>query len=100
VDDTDTNDVLEHILAELENAPTGLSLDELGRRLGTERSALEGMIAYLVRKGKLQDDESAQESTMAMCESCNCGASCPGPQGCPFVMAMPRTFSLSSQDGD
>ncbi len=53
------------------------------------------MINYLVRKGKLQDDYQVQEAAMGACSSGSCGRSCPGPQACPFVMEMPRTFSLA-----
>ncbi len=49
--------MLKQVLAELESAGSALNLNDLSRRLGIERSALEGMVAYLVQKGKLQDDE-------------------------------------------
>jgi len=74
-------------------------LNDLGRKLGVEQSALEGMIDYWVRKGRLQDDEAVNA---AICNSgaCSSGVSCPGPQGCPFVVKMPRTFSLVSHGGN
>jgi UDP-N-acetylglucosamine pyrophosphorylase len=75
--------MLEQVLQELELAKSAVNLNDLGRKLGVERSALEGMIAYLVRKGKLGSR-----------------ASCPGPQGCPYVVKMPRTFSLTIQDSN
>jgi hypothetical protein len=86
--------MLKQVLTELENAGSALNLNELSRKLGIERSALEGMVAYLVQKGKLQDDEKVQELALGLCSSGSCGGSCPGPQGCPFVARMPRTFSL------
>jgi len=92
--------MLKQVLTELENAESALNLNELSRKLGIERSALEGMIAYMVQKGKLQDDERAQDITMGLCNAGSCGGSCPGPQGCPFVVKMPRTFSLPASDGD
>jgi len=91
--------MLRQVLQELESARSAVNLNDLGRKLGVERSALEGMIAYLVHKGKLRDDERAQEIAMGLCNSGSCGGSCPGPQGCPFVMKMPRTFSLNPRDG-
>ncbi len=75
-----------------------MNLSALSRKLDIERSALEGMIAYLVQKGKLQDDEKAREIAMGMCDTGSCGGFCPGPQGCPYVMRMPRTFSLTTSD--
>ena len=91
--------MLSQVLQELESAKSAVNLNELSRKLDIERSALEGMIAYLVQKGKLQDDEKAQGIAMGMCDAGSCGGSCPGPQGCPFVMKMPRTFSLNPRDG-
>ena len=82
--------MLKRILNEFESASGGLSINELGHRISVERGALEGMIDYLVLKGKLQDDEKVQEV-------CSSGSCCPGPQGCPYVIKMPRTFSLTTQ---
>lgn len=92
--------MLRQVLRELESAKSAVNLNELSRKLGIERSALEGMIAYLVQKGELRDDERAQEIAMGLCDSGSCGGSCPRPQGCPFVMKMPRTFSLNPRDGN
>lgn len=92
--------MLSQVLQELESAKSAVNLNELSRKLDIERSALEGMIAYLVQKGKLQDDEKTQGIAMGMCDAGGCGGSCPGPQGCPFVMKMPRTFSLNPRDGN
>jgi hypothetical protein len=47
--------MLSRILKEFEGAKGPLDLNELSRRLGVERSALDGMLEYLVRKGKLRE---------------------------------------------
>jgi hypothetical protein len=47
--------MLSTILKEFERAEGPLDLNELSRRLGVERSALDGMLEYLVRKGKLRE---------------------------------------------
>ncbi len=47
--------VLRQILQELESAQGPVSLNDLSRKLGVERGALEGMIAFLARKGRLGD---------------------------------------------
>lgn len=86
--------MLRRILQAFESAPDGMSIDQLSHRLGVDRGALEGMIDYLVHKGRLQDDRAVSE---AMCSTGKC-ASCPGAQKCPFVMEMPRTFSLPERD--
>jgi len=90
--------MLQRILNEFESAPGGISINELGHRIGVERGALEGMIDYLVRKGRLQDDKTA--TAVTMCQSSSCGASCPGSRGCPFVVETPRTFSIVPEDSD
>ena len=92
--------MLRQILQELASAQGPVNMNDLSRKLGVERSALQGMIDYWVRKGRLQDDDQALEAAMSVCTSGNCSTSCPGPQGCPFVMKMPRTFSLISREAD
>jgi hypothetical protein len=92
--------MLSQVLAELKGAESALDLNELSRRLGIERTALEGMILTLVHQGKLQDDEKAYEVAMGLCDSRSCGASCPGPKGCPFIVKLPRTYSLTATDND
>jgi hypothetical protein len=47
--------MLSEILKAFRGAGGPLDMNELGRRLGTERSALEGMLATLVRQGKLRE---------------------------------------------
>ena len=92
--------MLGQILQELRSAKSALNLNELSHKLGIERSALEGMIVYLAQKGKLQDDDEAMQAVLGACNTGSCGGSCRGPQGCPFAMKMPRTFSLISTDRD
>jgi DNA-binding MarR family transcriptional regulator len=46
--------MLSQIIKELESAGGAIDLDELSRRLGVERSALDGMIETLVGKGRLR----------------------------------------------
>jgi len=86
--------VLHQVLQEIEAAQGAVNLNELSRKLGVERGALVGMIQYWVRKGRLKDDSQAEEIPLNSCASSACGHSCPGPQGCPFVMQLPRTYTL------
>lgn len=82
------------VLHEVEAARALLDLNELSRRLDVERSVLEGMIQFWVRKGRLVDDAAtAGQATMA-CAAHGCGSGCSGAQGCPFTMKMPRTIAL------
>ncbi|MBK8027594.1 MAG: hypothetical protein IPK19_41000 [Chloroflexi bacterium] len=63
-----------------------ISLPQLARELGIERTMLETMIEHWVRKGKLR------ESGAAACTTCGSAS------GCPFVVAMPRSFERVRDD--
>jgi hypothetical protein len=86
--------MLKQVLKEIEAAGGTISLDALGQRLGLDRSTLEGMIQFWVRKGRLKEDNFFSSGT-GNCVTGSCGGSCSGPQGCPFTMRMPRTYSLA-----
>jgi hypothetical protein len=86
--------MLHQILQEIEAAQGPLNLNELSHKLAIERGALEGMIQYWVRKGRLKDDNQPVAEP-AVCATGSCGQHCSGPQGCPFVMKMPQTYSLT-----
>ena len=83
--------MLWRVLQEVERAQAPLELNELSRRLEIDRSVLDGIIEFWVRKGRLVEDAGAASGFV--CAPQGCG-SCSGPQGCPFVMKMPRTISL------
>lgn len=82
--------MLHQVLHALESAQGPVNLDDLSRQLGVERSALEGMIDFWVRKGRLRDSASA-----ACGGGAGAGCSCSShPQGCAFDRAAPRTITL------
>ena len=58
--------MLSRILKEFKEANEPLDLNELSRRLGIERSTLEGMLELLVRQGKLRE-VGADTETCAHC---------------------------------
>jgi len=89
--------MLQQVLQEIKQAQGPVNLNDLARKLGVERSALEGMIQFWVRKGRLTDDILEAETPHDVCESM-CSNSCPGPSKCAFVMSMPRTYSLRLDD--
>jgi hypothetical protein len=62
--------VLSKILEELRNFNGVMSLSELSRRLGVERSALDGMMETLIRQGKIKE----LSCPAAACSGC-CGRS-------------------------
>lgn len=89
--------MLHRVLQEIEAAQGLINLNDLSRKLGVEPGALEGMIGYWVRKGRLRDAGRPTEIPLNHCATPACGRSCPGPQGCPFVIKMPKTYTLLGQ---
>lgn len=85
--------MLQQVLHQLKTTKGAINLNDMAQQLGIERSALDGMIEYWVRKGRLKADDVAPAGPHAACSSC--ASSCPGPQSCPFVLTMPRTYSLT-----
>lgn len=89
--------MLNEILQAVASANGPLSLGSLSKQLGAEPSALEGMILYWVRKGRLRI-EGVNAQTATACDSGHCGLSCPGPTNCPFSIQLPDMMSLSVID--
>ena len=83
--------MLERLLATIQASAGPIGFDDLSDRLSIERSALEPMLALLVRKGLLT--EWSQAGTDVACGSVGCGASCAGVSGCPMG-GMPRILEL------
>lgn len=88
--------MLWRVLQEFEAASAPLDLNELSRRLGIDRSALDGMIEFWVRKGRLVDDATGAAAATSACAGHGCGGHCASAAHCPFTMTMPRTISLVS----
>ena len=72
--------MLWQVLHAVEAAHTPLDLNELSRRLDVDRSVLDGIIQFWVRKGRLVEDAAAGEVSGVACASHGCGGSCPGPR--------------------
>ncbi len=71
--------MLERIVEEVKNNPGPLTVKELARRLDIEEGALEGMLEYLERKGRLsvfRPDECDGAGGVA-CVACVFGQGCP-----------------------
>jgi hypothetical protein len=64
--------MLMEILKAFREADGPMDLEGLSRKLGTERSALEGMLETLVRQGKLREVDVGGET----CGNCHGKASC------------------------
>lgn len=87
--------MLHAILHELQTTPEPITITQLSRKLGVQRSALEGMIQFWVRKGRLSidDDLGGGAAEVSVCDSKACLRSCPGPQQCPLVTAPLKSYT-------
>ena len=91
--------MLKQVLHEIESAQGPVNLDALGRKLNIDRGALDGMIQFWVRKGRLQLEGQPNTETAAVCGG-SCRTACAGPQSCPFVVHLPLTYSLNPTPGE
>ncbi|MCS6826264.1 MAG: FeoC-like transcriptional regulator [Caldilinea sp.] len=80
------------ILQEVEAAQGPVTLDELSRRLDIDRSALEGMIQFWVRKGRLIDDKPASDGSEFVCAAHHCSRLCSTVHACPYHVWTPLIF--------
>lgn len=92
--------MLNQVLLEIRSAQNSLNLNELSHKLHIDRSALDGMIQFWVRKGRLRDDAADLAAVTSICSPPSCGGSCTGMAVCPFVAKMPKTYSIPAQKGN
>ena len=88
--------MLRQVLQELESAVGPVDLNALSGKLGVERSALEGMIEFWVRKGRLKEEYAA--GIKRACVGDDYPAKCSDAHVCSLVTNLPRSFSLSLYD--
>lgn len=82
-----TQSTLRQVLTIFETATSPLSLPKVARELDISQERLEGMIQHWVRRGKIRESH-----TLAECGTCGHGAAC------PFVLELPRTYELVTND--
>ena len=82
--------MLKQVLREIEEVNAPITLQALSYRLAIEPSALQGMIDFWVRKGRLRDEDAVD----ACAVDGGCGSSCSGATNCAFVVDTPRSYSL------
>lgn len=88
--------MLRELLRIVESAGGAISLTELSRRLGVDAAALDGMLDFWVRKGRLRLDTASGmacaatdgDKAVGMCGSCS------GATGCPFMARLPRAYRV------
>jgi hypothetical protein len=79
---------LRQVLTVFQTATGPLSLPQIARDLEVTPERLDVMIQHWVRKGRIRESGSVTE-----CGSCGHSGSC------AFVMEMPRTYELATDDG-
>lgn len=87
--------MLKQVLKEIEKAKGAISLSALSKKLHVAPGALDGMIDYWVRKGKILIDGAEIKPSVA-CGGC--GPTCPGPNECPMTLKLPRTLIINFDD--
>ena len=85
--------MLHQVISEIKNSQGAVSVKEIGQKLNIEPTAVEDMIEFWVRKGRLKVDQnfSPQSDLAGGCAGCT--SSCTGAEQCPFVMKLPKTFT-------
>jgi DNA-binding MarR family transcriptional regulator len=73
--------MLSRVLVEIEAANGVILVPELSRKLDIDSAALEGMLTFLERKGRLRRQDIAQEARSSVCVRCalsrfGCSATC------------------------
>lgn len=89
--------MLNQVLREIETAQGPITVHELSRKLEVEPNALEGMIQFWVRKGRIQNDDAPKTYNG---ETGDCSTSCCGTADCAFIAKMPKTYSIPAADAD
>ncbi len=84
------------VLEAVEKAESTLNLNELSRALNVERTALEGIIEFWVRKGKIM---RLNESVCASADCSGCGAACPMKSKLPRGVVVYQASSSEQSKG-
>jgi hypothetical protein len=87
--------MLSQIIDAFKQTAAPLDINELGRRLGIERSALEGMLGLLVRQGRLREIKPCSEE----CARCRSRAGC-GYLKSGNLMGTVYELPVSNSDND
>jgi hypothetical protein len=85
--------MLRKLLQAIETADGPVHVAALSRQLNLDHSALEGMIDYWVRKGRLQVRD--RSDTVCIPSSGHCGGGCSGAAACPFIARMPKSYRIN-----
>lgn len=91
--------MLDQVINVIREADQPVSLHTLSKRLSIEQSALSGMLELLVRKEKLDIQQSAEYGNGDHCDTIQC-MGCMKEKSCPFIAKMPVMYSLKETEYD
>lgn len=86
--------MLRKVLQAFEEADGPVKLADLSRELGVEPGALEGMVDFWVRKGRIQ--AAGQDGGFFACATAGCHT-CGEVDGCPLVAKLPRMYAVTQE---
>lgn len=86
--------LLHRVLAAVESASAPVRLDDLSHELGIEAAALEGMLAFWARKGRLRRMTDNDGRETLVCSDGACSLTCNGIENCPFVARLPHSYAV------
>ncbi len=89
--------MINQVLQEMKMCKEPFSVRALSEKLNIEQSALEGVLLYWVRKGRLQESSNHEVNKEAGTVCVNCKKTCPGADQCSFVAKMPKMYSVSAK---
>ena len=85
--------MLSQVFHEIENARGPVTIRDLCYKLDVDRDALEGMLQFWIRKGRIQNDAYKSEDL----KGGSCGNSCGGVTNCAFIAKMPKTYQIAQK---
>ncbi len=86
--------VLESLVDELRSVRGPIRSTDLAGRVGVSESALSGMIAVLVAKGRLAPAVNPGGDEAVTCSGGACGTACVGLEQCAFIANVPASYTL------
>lgn len=88
--------MINQILQEIKNSNEPFSITAFSEKLDIDQAALEGILTYCVKKGRLLVNGLDNNTQSAICASGGCGSSCPGIDNCSFVAKIPKVYTVKN----
>jgi len=83
--------MLSKLLRTINTTTEPFSIHQLSRKMEVEPSVLEGMLAHLVRIGRLKDEDMPSKDDLDQ----GCAAHCGESGSCVYAARMPKSYSVN-----